>query len=214
MKKYDDRAKEIGRRITTERERLKLSRKELLPKIYKSEQSHKMLASWEKGERLPDLDSLALMAELFDCDIGYLLGDYDEHRRLTADVCKETDLSEQAVSRIISYKTENPEYTQSLNFLLESDNFEEVLRYIHAFAESLQQLSGLRAIKSKQIHKPSEVREYKPNPALLGRIRTAVEDTDLCEYKLSTRMGFVIQEMRRKVGNSVQKQENGGINNG
>lgn len=214
MKNYGDRAKEVGRRIATERERLKLSRKELLPKIYKSEQSHKTLTSWEKGERLPDLDSLALMAELFDCDIGYLLGDYDEHRRLTADVCKETALSEQAVSRIISYKTENPEYIQSLNFLLESDNFEDVLQYVHAFVESLQQLSALHAIKSKQIRDLTETQEYKPNLALLEQISAAIKDADLCEYNLSTRMGFVIQEMRRKVGNSVKEQSGGGNNNG
>lgn len=100
MTNYNERKKAIGSRIREEREKLGLSKKELLPRIYKSESSHKTLAAWEDGTRLPDLDSIALMAELFDCDIGYLLGDYDEHRRVTADVCAETGLSESAVKRL------------------------------------------------------------------------------------------------------------------
>ena len=91
---YTDRKRCIGNRIKKERESLGLSRGELLTKIYKSESSHKTLAAWEKGERLPDLDSLALMADLFDCDMGYLLGDYEERHYIAADICGKTKLSE------------------------------------------------------------------------------------------------------------------------
>lgn len=97
MTSYENRKAEIGRRIKKEREALGIKPKEFLKRIYKSEQSTKTLTSWERGERLPDLDSLVLMAtEVFDCDIGYLLCDYDEHKRDTADIVEVTGLSEPA----------------------------------------------------------------------------------------------------------------------
>ena len=101
MTSYSDRKRIIGSRIKKEREDLGLSKNELLPKIYKSEKSHKMLTAWENGERLPDLDSIALMANLFNCDIGYLLGDYNERHYIAADICYRTGLSEKAVESLI-----------------------------------------------------------------------------------------------------------------
>lgn len=137
MTNFDERKKTIGARIRAEREKLGLSRKELLPKIYKSEKSHKTLAAWEDGDRLPDVDSLALMAELFNCDIGYLLGDYDEHRRVTADVCAETGLSERAADWICRIHQQKPggavlseQLLDALSSLVTADEFSFVLRDI------------------------------------------------------------------------------------
>lgn len=205
MTKYENRVKEVGRRIAEERKKLQLSRKELLPKIYKSEKSHKMLASWENGERLPDLDSIALMAELFDCDIGYLLGDYTERRRVVADVCKETGLSEQAVSRLILYKNQYPDYVQSLSFLLESANFENALGYIEPFKESLEYLDVLHRAKKRQIAALADIRDYESNISLSKSINEAIKESDLCAYNLSSNMGFIVQEMRNKFCGSAQE---------
>ena len=97
---YDDRLKSIGKRIKDNRKRLGLTQKELLEKVYLSEKSVASLRKWENGERLPDLDTLARMAEVFECDIGYLLGDYDEANFPTHKICELTGLSEPAVSRL------------------------------------------------------------------------------------------------------------------
>ena len=101
---YEDRIATIGTRIRNERSLKKLSKKELLAKIYMAESSHKTLTAWENGERMPDLASLARMAEVFQCDIGYLLGDYDERTRTLADIVEETCLSEKAVQNILYMK--------------------------------------------------------------------------------------------------------------
>ena len=99
---YDDRKKIIGERIKTEREKKGLTKPDLLEKICMSANSHKSVTAWEKGEILPSLDNLAQMAELFDCDIGYMLGDYDERTRDCTDVCKVTGLSAEAVEMLQS----------------------------------------------------------------------------------------------------------------
>ncbi len=100
MINYEQRAKEIGTRIKKGRLALALKPKKFLPKIYMSESSTKTLANWESGEKIPDLTTLARMSDLFGCDIGYLLGDYDEKHHSTADVSKQTGLSGNAVEKI------------------------------------------------------------------------------------------------------------------
>lgn len=101
---YRGRAKIIGKRIFAERKKQGWSQNDLLLKIYMSGSSHKSLRSWEKGERLPDLDSLARMAEVFQCDIGYLLGDYEERTRNAADIVRKMGLSTLAAENMDEIK--------------------------------------------------------------------------------------------------------------
>lgn len=97
MNEYENRKCIIGKRIRDEREGKGWGKKEFLKQIFMAESSTKTLSAWEKGERIPDLDSLARMAEVFQCDIGYLLGDYDTRRHKNADICETTGLSESSV---------------------------------------------------------------------------------------------------------------------
>ncbi len=98
MSEYEAKMSEIGKRIHQERLAKGLGQKEFLRRIFMSESSTKTLTAWERGERLPDLDSLCKMSELFQCDIGYLLCDFDTRRHKNADICMETGLSEESVS--------------------------------------------------------------------------------------------------------------------
>lgn len=102
MLNYEKRAAIIGQRISAERLAHKMGKKEFLRNLFMSESSDKTLRAWESGERIPDLTSLVRMAEIFQCDIGYLLCDYDERHRDTADIKKATGLSEFAIERLKS----------------------------------------------------------------------------------------------------------------
>ena len=117
---YECRVHLIGERIKKEREAQKLNKKDLLAKIYMAETSHKTLTAWENGERVPDLGSLARMAEVFQCDIGYLIGDYNERTRTTADIVKETQLSESAVQNILYMKNYDFTALMALSAFLET----------------------------------------------------------------------------------------------
>lgn len=134
MLNYNDRMKKVGSRIKVEREKMGLKPKEFLPKIYKSEKSHKMLTAWENGERMPDLDSLALMSELFNCDIGYLLGDYDEKTRTMTDICAATGLSSGSINAI-RYMTANGKKTV-LDHVIGNFHFFSILGLIYRLSQS------------------------------------------------------------------------------
>lgn len=107
---YEKRKKTIGKRIQSERKRLKITQAELLKRCYLSENSVSSLRAWEQGDRLPDLDTLCRMADVFECDVGYLLGDYDARSRVTSDICNETGLSEKTVEifRYLRQISQNP----------------------------------------------------------------------------------------------------------
>lgn len=150
---YEERMVEIGRRIKSERIRYKethkkkLSQEQLLWMLDLSESSTPYLRKWEKGEAMPSLKQLCQMAEIFDCDVSYLLGDIDERRHVTADVCRVTGLSERAVGRLVAVKaapiggvakdTEGQMYVTSkrrtINALLESDRLDKLLYQVGQF---------------------------------------------------------------------------------
>lgn len=96
--------KKIGERIKLERKRLGLTQKDFLLKIYMSETSTATLRRWEQGKDVPDLKTLVYMAELFGCDVGYLIADYDQRNHVTADIRSALGISELAIERLRNLK--------------------------------------------------------------------------------------------------------------
>ncbi len=62
------------------------------------------LSRWESGLSFPSLYWLDRLCDIFDCDLGYLLGEYPEKHRITAEVCEVTGLSEECVEELIKDK--------------------------------------------------------------------------------------------------------------
>ena len=105
-----DRVRQIGKRIKDERRKKKLSQEKLAeaissimaesdPDYYKGTEQN-TVSNWEKGVSPPPLPKLIALSEIFDCDIGYLLCDYDEPTRDLADVVEQTGLSGEAAKRL------------------------------------------------------------------------------------------------------------------
>lgn len=94
----------IGSRIKTQRKELGLSQDALSERLFCD---RGVLGKYEKGERLPPLNLLLDMCDKFGCELGYLLGEYEEKTRVNADICKETGLDEEAIAflkKMLSYK--------------------------------------------------------------------------------------------------------------
>lgn len=98
--KYDKNA--IGKRIRKERETLGLSQTEFAKLLKFKESSRQVIGNWEKGKVLPHFEYMLEMCKVFNCELGYLLCEYDCKTRVTTDIVKATGLTEDAVNRLIA----------------------------------------------------------------------------------------------------------------
>ena len=91
--------KKIGERIKQIRKEHKLSHKDCLEKLQIS-MNRRRLSEIEKGNDMYfSFDFLLKFSEYFNCDIGYILCEYDEKRQETHQICSVTGLSEKAVEK-------------------------------------------------------------------------------------------------------------------
>lgn len=108
---------EIGFRIRNERRAKEWSQEELIARLQYREAGigRNKVSDVENGEvealKSLSLDTLEALCDLFECDLGYLLGEYAERRRVAAEVCYTTGLSETAVQRLLNLKSDITDYT-------------------------------------------------------------------------------------------------------
>jgi len=134
--KYELRTKTIGARIKEERKRANITQSELahlIADLIKPEDpdakdiGQSVISNWEKGVALPTLNKIVCLSHIFQCDVGYLLGDYDERTRDHADACAITGLSQTVVDLLIRLKNSQSTYApfrlKVINLLLESEIF-------------------------------------------------------------------------------------------
>lgn len=132
---YEQRRELIGTRIRDMRRRSKLTQTKLAEKFDQFDgndkdayMSQSAVSGWENGATLPPLDRLVALASIFDCDIGYLLGDYDEPTRNATDIAHKMGLSPLAAENLDKIKncSGGDDYwaiiIDYLSFLLEHSN--------------------------------------------------------------------------------------------
>lgn len=66
----------------------------------------KTISKWESGANVPQLDVLLDMCGLFNCELGYLLGEYDQKTRAATDIHQETGLDEAVIDKLRKMKAE------------------------------------------------------------------------------------------------------------
>ena len=134
----DERRKKIGENIKKIRtsQKPKMSQKNFLLEINMSSDSVSSLRKWENGEMFPSTEILARICEVFGCDFGYLIGDYEERDYSSSQIRKYTGLSETAISRIHSANIDLAESVtalRALNDLLSSELFWDMLSDLDAY---------------------------------------------------------------------------------
>lgn len=87
----------IGDRIKQERGKAGKSQSDLGDYIGVKRQT---IAKWEHGKDIPQLSDLLRLCNLFGCELGYMLCEYDCKTRAATDIQAETGLSETAIGRI------------------------------------------------------------------------------------------------------------------
>lgn len=134
----------IGKRIKEARESMKMSKALLAEKC--GVEQYQTITKWENGDSVPSLKKLLVLCNVFNCELGYLLGEHPERTRARTDCCKETGLSENAVWKLQQLtQTELPFFTQYTEFysnLIENQEIVGMLALIPGKIRRLEQ-SGL-----------------------------------------------------------------------
>ncbi len=188
---YD--SKRIGNRLKETRKALKLSQEYVAEKCNCVRQSY---AKWENG----NLDSLSLadlqhLCNLFECDIGYLLCEYDTKRHVVADIHTQTGLSEIAIVNLISY---NGITTDVLSKFLALPKFAIMLDSVYHLAEFSLTNS---IIKTAETHAKSEGNQDLFTNAVIAS--TSTEQTrNAQEYMISTLFSSILSDVVKAISDS------------
>ena len=85
-------------------------------------QQYQTVSKWEKGNSVPSIENLFKLCELFNCELGYLLGEHEGRTRVATDIHEKTGLSFRAIDELERIRANNPWFAiQALNALLEED---------------------------------------------------------------------------------------------
>ncbi|MCD7764178.1 MAG: helix-turn-helix domain-containing protein [Lachnospiraceae bacterium] len=122
----------IGKRIRDERKKSDYPTQEALAE--KLCCTRQLIAKWEKGESLPDIDFLDQMCNIFHCEIGYLLCEFDVKSHEIMDLKTVTDLSSYAVESIVNIRERDYRIFDIMNQILKHECFYDLLKQIFQYA--------------------------------------------------------------------------------
>ena len=118
-------------------------------------------SKWASGTALPDIEELCILSQLFDCEAGYLLGEFDCKKRAVADIQAEIGLSEQAISNLQTLKMSGPEFTGILDRILSSNFLIPFLNSISSYiGEGDMPESVLSLLQNEMVNGISHIDRY------------------------------------------------------
>lgn len=127
----------IGARLTAARIKAGYSRQKAVDEIEASSlapvfEKHPTLEigrykKWEYGENPIEIEWLPAICKVYNCDVGYLFGEYEEYTMDRQTIRDKTKLSESAIDWLLKNKVENPHLINALNELFEYDGIADAL---------------------------------------------------------------------------------------
>lgn len=126
----------IGKRISQERKKKELSQDKFLALLndnYGYPMSRNTLSKIEQGKSSHfDCELFLIMCDIFDCEMGYLLGEYDCKTGRDTDITKETGLNSESITKLNSILARNgsTRRTDLLNLVINHPKFELLLALI------------------------------------------------------------------------------------
>ncbi len=211
----------IGKQIAKERRNKGLTQAELAEKLSAmlddSEDdiavsiAQTTISSWENGKSLPSLGKLLAMAQMFECDCGYLLGDYDERTHNALEMCRETGLSEVSIENLCFLnKWGLSETARVIDFLL-SDNRE---RYPgHNYRSVLNLLNFFLSYKDhqkvqKQVFTNGAIVDYTDTDGMISENAIRLNER-IIENAVLNEIQQALISIKAKMVENMEGQNNG-----
>ena len=120
--------KEIGQRLQDRRKEFFKTQYDFAEALGIEER--KTVGNWETGTVAIPIHRLSDICNLLDCDLDYLFGKIDVPKNNTADIMKETGLSQKAVEKAVAWKSTDDYHrfwNDYISAIIESDKFENLL---------------------------------------------------------------------------------------
>lgn len=203
---------EIGERLKKERKEYGFKSHDALCDYIKENNyrsfKRQTISKWEQGKECPPLDVLLTLCKLYNCEVGYLLCEYDCKYRENTNIKETIGLTEENIEYLKRIKNNNSKFINSINFLISSDNFDNMLSYLTEYIEKTKLFLGLNKIKKDRLHK-IEIAQSKGEDVVYTcdngfeeyRNNTRKE-MELTEYHLDTHFRYIIKEVYRKADNN------------
>lgn len=202
----------IGERLKKERKEYGFKSHDALCEYLKENNyrsfKRQTISKWEQGKECPPLDVLLTLCKLYNCELGYLLCEYDCKIKENSDIQEITGLSEKNIEYLKNKKKKDPKYINSINLLLSSDNFDNTLYYLTEYIEKTKLFLGLNKIKKDRLNQISIAQSkgenitYTCDNNFEEYRRTKRKEMELTEYHLDTHFRYIIQEIYRKNNDS------------
>ena len=109
---FELRMKKFGMRIKEERKRNGLTQAQMgraVTKLNGDVVKQNTVCNWETGAARPGIRTLFAIAQVLGCDLGYLLGDYDEQTHDLNGIRSATGLSEETVAALCNLRAQGKE---------------------------------------------------------------------------------------------------------
>lgn len=132
-----------------------------------------------------DCDLLFALCDMFDCEMGYLLGEYECKTGRETDICSETGLTEDAVHTLQQMRDDNDTnaYSDILSTILESDPA--------SLDQTMQLLSMAITAHSKQ-NRAANTQRITIN---LGNMAQMVASEDIIDSALGSRIARTLDDI-------------------
>lgn len=156
--KYSE--EEVGKIIRSERKKLGMSQ-DLMGKAVGI--VGKQISNYENGKLFPPMDILLDLCDVFECELGYLLGeeDYSEGTKLQTAITERTGLSAESTDILhkitgtekscLNFGYESERYCSLLNRIILSPNFLSLVESIYALDEKTQECKDVWHVLESQM---------------------------------------------------------------
>lgn len=145
----------IGERLRSARKEKELTLEEVAEKLGYAQ--YQTISNYENGTVSPSLEVTLKLCNFYDCEIGYLVGEFDCKKREVADIQKEIGLSEQAITNLQALQIGDSEKSKILDAVFESQLFAAFVNMLHQY---IKDNDSSREIVSHLIETSTHIGRY------------------------------------------------------
>lgn len=186
----------IAQRIKKERIAAGLTQQELADAVFHDRQ---LIIKWERGASFPSLEDMVNLCDIFNCELGYLLCEFDDCKTYDEQFCHDfLGISPDSVNKLIEWKNNSlkRKNLSGLDVVLSCVNFDSALGQVNEYENNTQTYSFLQKRYNKEVENAGE--NYTTNLNLHELLTREMEKFTLAEYRIDRDLRFTIQEIYNK----------------